>query len=1007
MPKYVDSISQAFVDSYRGKTPPWGPVGYCVYKRTYSRKIPEENRTEEWWETIQRCCNGLIGIGGKFTQAEIQTLYDMVFNLKCNFSGRALWQLGTKTVDDLGADSLQNCWSLAVADPVEAFCFTFDELMLGGGVGFNIQREFVYEMPKIKYDVKVIRRDEKDVDFIVPDNREGWVDLLRRTLTAFYYTGKSFDYSTICVRGKGAPIKGFGGTASGPEDLCDGIEQISKILRGRVGKKLRPIDCLDIMNIIGSVVVAGNVRRSAQIALGDMDDRQYLDAKNWGKGTIPNWRSMSNNSIICNDIEHLPTKFWSGYNGEGEPYGLVNLKNCQTFGRIKDGKGYRPDKDVTGVNPCVPADTWIMTSGGPKLVKDLIGTRFEALINGIPYDTTDLGFFSSGVKPLVKIQTKEGYSLRLTPDHKVKRAKVTVKKRHEEWVEAKNLVPGDLLCLHNHRGAEWEGIGTHEEGYLLGFLVGDGTFSDSVARLDFYGVEKYAIGTKCTSRMKYVRNKDFPLNVREKKSSIHSADLMRLAESFGIRPIEKKLGKLIEQTSSEFYEGFLSGFFDADGSAQGDHKKGASVRLGQSNVPRLKAVQRMLLRLGIASTIYYDRHPEGFRLMPDGKGGPGQYYCEATHELSISNDNMFEFRHRIGLEHPDRAGILDVILSSYKRKPNRERFVATVESIDTDGIEEVFDVQVPGPCEFDANGFEIRNCGEIPLASYESCNLAEIYLPSLKDEAEFMEAAGLLCKVTKTISCVPFIHNKTTEVVSRNHRLGIGVTGLLQAEHLRDEKIFENVYRHIEEIDKKYSKVLGVKPSIKLTTCKPSGTLSLLPGCTPGVHPAYAPYYIRRIRMASTDPLVDKCRQHGFHVEPVVKFDGTHDHGTMVVSFPIKSPEGAIVAESVSAVQQMEWANWLQTHWADNSVSVTVYYKKEELPEIKAWLKDNYNQRVKTISFLLHSDHGFAQAPLDPIDEEEYEKLIASTKPITSVDDDRQREFADSLECSGGACPVK
>jgi len=285
--------------------------------------------------------------------------------------------------------------------------------------------------------------------------------------------------------------------------------------------------------------------------------------------------------------------------------------------------------------------------------------------------------------------------------------------------------------------------------------------------------------------------------------------------------------------------------------------------------------------------------------------------------------------------------------------------------------------------------------------------LAEIYLPNIKDEAEFKEVAGLLCKVTKTISCVPFIHDRTNEIVSKNHRLGIGVTGFLQAEHLRKQEIFENVYQYAEEVDKRYSKVLGVKPSIKLTTTKPSGTLSLLPGVTPGVHPAYAPYYVRRIRMASTDPLVEKCREHGFPVEPVVKFDGTHDHGTMVVSFPIKTPKEAVVAKDLTAVQQMEWANWLQTHWADNSVSVTVYYRKDELPAIKAWLRENYNDRVKTISFLLHSDHGFVQAPLEPMDEEAYNQMSAAAKPITRVNDDQERNLADSLECAGGSCPVK
>jgi ribonucleotide reductase alpha subunit len=648
MTAHAERIDPEFVAKYKDRMPPWGPLGYVTYKRTYARRVGD--RTEEWWETIWRCCDGILKIGGIFTQEEIQKLYDKVFNLKCCFAGRSLWQLGTNTVEKIGGDSLINCWAVAVDDPVESFCFAFDELMLGGGVGFNIQREYVYEMPKVRYSVDVVRRDEKDVDFIVPDNREGWVELLRRVLSAFYYTGKSFHYSTICVRGKGAPIRSFGGTASGPEDLCDGIEEVCKILKSRVGKKLRPIDCLDIMNLVGSIVVAGNVRRSALLALGDADDQQYLNAKNWSKGKVPNWRAMSNNSVVCNDIENLPAKFWGGYNGEGEAYGLVNLNNCQAYGRLIDGDDYRLDKDVISVNPC----------------------------------------------------------------------------------------------------------------------------------------------------------------------------------------------------------------------------------------------------------------------------------------------------------------------------------------------------------------------GEITCGNQESCNLSEIFLPNVKDEEEFKEVATLCYKISKTISCLKFSHLGTQDVVSRNHRIGIGVTGFLQAEHLRKEKVFENVYRHIEEMDRQYSKLLKVKPSIKLTTCKPSGTLSLLPQVTPGVHPAYAPYYIRRIRMASDDPLVETCRNNGYYVEPVRNFDGSFDRNTAVVSFPVKTPEGAICAKDLTAVQQMEWHKWLQTHWADNSVSVTVYYKKEELPEIQAWLKENYNKSVKSISFLLHKDHGFHQAPYEEITREQYEEMVSQTKPITCIiGDSGDHELPENLECSKGACPIK
>jgi adenosylcobalamin-dependent ribonucleoside-triphosphate reductase len=652
----VDSISDKFVEKYKDKMPPWGPVGYVVYKRTYSRKVETvvdgvvQKRKEEWWETVRRCVNSILKIGCKMTKEEAESLYDKVFNLKCSFGGRSLWQLGTATVDKLGGDSLQNCWCCCVNNPVESFCFLFDELMLGGGVGLNIQAEHVYEMPKVKYDVKVVRRDEKDVDFVVPDNREGWVDLLRRTLQAFFFTGKSFCYSTICVRGKGATIKGFGGVASGPEDLCWGIDQIANILRGRVGKKLRPIDCLDICNIIGAVVVAGNVRRSAEIMLGDANDDLYLDAKNWGKGQIPNWRSKSNNSIICNHFDELPAKFWSGYNGDGEAYGLVNLRNCRLYGRLADGKDYRPDKNVVGTNPC----------------------------------------------------------------------------------------------------------------------------------------------------------------------------------------------------------------------------------------------------------------------------------------------------------------------------------------------------------------------GEVPLNDRESCNLAELFLPNIKDEAEFKQCAELMYKVVKAISCLPFIHDETNAVVRENHRLGIGVTGFLQAGHLRNEKIFDNVYKHIEKIDKEYSRQYGVKPSIRLTTVKPSGTLSLLAGVTPGGHPGYSLYHIRRIEMDSTDPLVAISAKHGYHVEPKLMLDGTRDLNTMVVEFPVKFPDTTVCAKDLTAVQQMDWAKWLQTHWSDNSVSVTVYYKKEELPAIKDWLKENYDKHIKTLSFCLHSEHGYKQAPFEEISKEKYEELVAKVKPIVRIaSDDGDETLKGNLECSSASCPVK
>jgi ribonucleoside-diphosphate reductase alpha chain/ribonucleoside-triphosphate reductase len=234
--------------------------------------------------------------------------------------------------------------------------------------------------------------------------------------------------------------------------------------------------------------------------------------------------------------------------------------------------------------------------------------------------------------------------------------------------------------------------------------------------------------------------------------------------------------------------------------------------------------------------------------------------------------------------------------------------------------------------------------------------------------------------------------------------MGIGVTGYMQATE-EQKSWLKDCYTELRKYDKAYSKLHNWPESIKLTTVKPSGTLSLLAGVTPGVHPGYAEYFIRRIRIATGSQLLDVCRNHGYHVEPVKLFDGTDDKNTWVVEFPCKYPKHTVFAGDITAVQQLEAVKRLQTEWSDNSVSCTVYYRKEELPEIKEWLSKNYNDSCKTLSFLLHSDHGFAQAPYEEITKEKYEELAAKVKPITSIEiSESEMELE---ECESGSCPIK
>src|SRR6185437_543918 len=248
----------------------------------------------------------------------------------------------------------------------------------------------------------------------------------------------------------------------------------------------------------------------------------------------------------------------------------------------------------------------------------------------------------------------------------------------------------------------------------------------------------------------------------------------------------------IEQQSSDFYRGFLRGLFDTDGTVLGSQEKGASIRLAQSDLARLEAAQRMLLRLGISSTIYRERRPAGPRLLPDGKGGVKLYDCNADHELAIANDNIGVFAETVGFADSEKAARLAAIAAAYRRTPNRERFIAEIAAIEPDGEAEVFDVQIPGVNAFDANGIYVHNCGEQPLPPYGACLLGSINLAALVREP-FTAAAQLdldeLARIVplavrmldNAIDVSRFPLEEQLHEAKAKRRIGLGVTGLADA----------------------------------------------------------------------------------------------------------------------------------------------------------------------------------------------------------------------------------
>lgn len=384
--------------------PHWGPLGWITYKRTYARYIEDEKRTETWPETVKRVVEGNVNMDPRLKegdekakeeiQKEAERLFRLIYSLSATPSGRNLWVSGTK-YQRMHGDSLNNCWFIsmkprsygdskilpaylqsdrkAVSMP---FAFAFDELMKGGGVGFSVTRDNIAEMPPVERGVnlqvlidpsngsfeeakeagamdvskKLPRKGEET--FRVPDSREGWVMALAYLVDAHFSYGPSpaLSIDVSDLRARGERIKGFGGTASGAGPLVEMLLDANKILNEAVGRRLSSVDATDIANLIGKAVVAGNVRRSAELALGDWDDEAFRKMKQ-DPEKLMHHRWASNNSVVTNGKKEQFRQVAKEVVVNGEP-GVVDLELSRNFGRLEDG--FNPDADplAMGTNPC-------------------------------------------------------------------------------------------------------------------------------------------------------------------------------------------------------------------------------------------------------------------------------------------------------------------------------------------------------------------------------------------------------------------------------------------------------------------------------------------------------------------------------------------------------------------------------------------------------------------------------------------------------------------------------
>lgn len=828
--------------------------------------------------------------------------------------------------------------------------------------------------------------------------------------------GTGFSFSRL--RPDGDIVSSSGGRTSGPLSFIDAFSSGTEAIQQgafRRGANMGVMRC-DHPDVVEFVCAKDDLSRwtnyNVSVAATNEWMQQIVDhpqeplvvvnpnggRKSWLQKTEGRRRSFPDVDAFAAGEPDASKEYWT--NGEvfdlitqhawknGEP-GLLFLDRANEDNQVP----HLGDYEAT--NPCVTADTWVLTEEGPAQVSSLLGKQVRLAVDGKWHSTTPQGFFSTGTKETFRLRASNGMELRLTANHPVRKVTKRTRWRLESaWVELQDLQPGDEIMLHDHRNLDaWQGRGNEEEGYLLGLLQGDGTLRAQGATLSVWAA-KHADGAVNPAALSIMGAAESALSTlphRTDFGGFHevasrnewratSASLRDLAQEYGMIPGQKEPDDSLEATSSAFHIGWLRGLFDADASVQGNLQKGASVRLAQSSFSLLQRAQRMLARLGVQSRIL-KRRDASVSLLPNGQGGEQEYPTKSQYELIISVANLGMFAERIGFADVDKTRKLEQLLGSMQRQANRERFFTAIEAIEADATEEVFDVQVPGPHAFDANGLYVHNCGEQWLLPYGSCNLGSLNLgrfyrqdaPETAPWQERMDWDAFDTSVeesTRFLDDVISVNNYPIDEIraraDEERRIGLGVMGFADllfqlgvrygselsfdiargiSARLTEQSLATSEALVAEAGREPFGAWEGSKPQVEgrparrnshVTTVAPTGTISIIAGCSGGIEPLFSLAFQRQV-MKDADGV------------PVVMREVDHDFEEAMrkAGISAEASEAAIqMAMEEGSIQQAE----LPTELREVFVTAHDVIPEEHIMMQAAWQSSIDNAVSKTIN---------------------------------------------------------
>ena len=669
------------------------------------------------------------------------------------------------------------------------------------------------------------------------------------------------------------------------------------------GEACGPIAVMKLYSSVGATLTQGAFRLGAhmgQLNITHPDVREFIHCKD-NDDTLANFNiSVQITDDFMRAVDN--DEDWTFYNprdtGEGpmnEAAGTVRARDlwreiCESawktgdpgvvfMDRVWDTQPNPQMGDIQTSNPCITGDTLVYTGDGLVPISELVGNTPALSLDSRTGAEASFAIkvWRSGVKPVYRLVTREGYTLKLTADHEVFTT-------HGK-VAASALKRGDRIRLLDHKGY-FGNLGDRNLGLTLGWLTGDGHIDVKRAVLSFYG-EDHEVGPVLAEATQSVvagtgrrPTRTYPTGMHITKEGLGIVQSVRLRDvvrDFGLTESDwHHVPDVVYQGTEDMQRGYLQALFGADGTVAGKGpQKGVSVRLNSSYPALLEGVQRLLLNFGIASKIYL-RRGERTAPMPDGKGGAKEYNTLPNYEVIIGKDNVRRFAEEIGFLNDRKNARLRDATAAYKKGFYKERFLATFDRLEPLGEEAVYDLTEPMTHSFVANGLVISNCGEEFLENYGNCCLGSINLDKhIAPGGENFDWDSLNNTVRTAVRFLDdvievnqFPMPKLREVNLATRRIGLGVMGWADAlirmgipyDSPRALELTEKVAGFIHdtawdesarlasergpfpEYEGSALKARGLPPvrNSSVVTIAPTGTISRLADCSSGIEPHFA-----------------------------------------------------------------------------------------------------------------------------------------------------------------------